>query len=63
MTVRSVSASQPCARTLASLDDAITVARTGATTVLYNLPRSLEELDRNVPPARGRSVLRRLFGR
>ena len=45
MTVRRINASEPCARTVASLDDAITVAHTGNSTVLYNLPRDIDALD------------------
>ncbi len=65
MTVRSVTASGPCARTIARLDGGITVARTGESTVLLNLPRSIGEIDARVrEPRRGGVVtrVRRLFG-
>ena len=53
MTVRRINASEPCARTVASLDDAISVADTGNSTVLYNLPRDIDALDEAVPSRRG----------
>ncbi|SDS75991.1 hypothetical protein [Corynebacterium timonense] len=48
MTVRSIKATEPCAHTVARLDGSITVARTDTSTVLYNLPRDIGELDDKV---------------
>ncbi|SDM00325.1 hypothetical protein SAMN04488535_1531 [Corynebacterium mycetoides] len=66
MSVRRINASEPCARTVASLDDNITVADTGNSTVLYNLPRDIDAIDDVVgTPRRGGfgRRLRQLFGR
>jgi len=65
MSVRSINASEPCARTVASLDDAITVAKTGESTVLFNLPRSIEDIDDKVTggEAQHRGLVSRLFSR
>ncbi|QPK83194.1 hypothetical protein G7Y29_10285 [Corynebacterium qintianiae] len=65
MSVRRINASEPCARTVASLDNSITVADTGDSTVLYNLPRDIDAIDEVVTSSRGGgfgSRLRRLFG-
>ncbi|MEX3505495.1 hypothetical protein [Corynebacterium sp. LK2510] len=53
MNVRSIKASEPCARTMASLDDSITVAKTGDSTVLFNLPRNIEDIDSKTTRATG----------
>lgn len=60
MPVRRINASEPCARTVASLDDAITVADTGSSTVLFNVPRDIDAIDRAVGPQRGGGVRGRL---
>lgn len=46
MTVRSINSSAACASTVAKLDPSITVAHTGTTTMLLNLPRDIAELDK-----------------
>lgn len=45
MTVRSINASAACAGTVAKLDPSITVAKTGQSTMLLNLPRDIREID------------------
>lgn len=48
MSVRSIKGADPCAHTVARLDGSITVARTEQSTVLYNLPRDIGEIDGKV---------------
>ncbi|WP_018296547.1 hypothetical protein [Corynebacterium lubricantis] len=44
MTIRSIdNASPACASTMARLDDSITVAHTQESTMLLNMPRSIDE--------------------
>lgn len=46
MTVRSINGPAACASTVAKLDPSITVAKTGENTLLLNLPRNIEEIDK-----------------
>ncbi|WIM67582.1 hypothetical protein QP027_10905 [Corynebacterium breve] len=46
MTIRSLNDASPaCATTMARLDDSITVAHTNTSTMLLNMPRSIDELE------------------
>lgn len=46
MTVRSIHAPAACASTVAQLEPGITIAHTEKSTMLLNLPRSIDELDK-----------------
>lgn len=46
MTVRSIHAPAACAGTVAQLEPGITIAHTEKSTMLLNLPRSIDELDK-----------------
>ena len=46
MTVRSINGPAACASTVAKLDPSITVAKTGENTLLLNLPRSIDEIEK-----------------
>lgn len=46
MTVRSMNGPAACASTVAKLDPSITVAKTEENTLLLNLPRKIEEIDK-----------------
>lgn len=46
MTVRSINGPAACASTVAKLDPSITVAKTGENTLLLNLPRNIEEIEK-----------------
>lgn len=61
MTVRSINASAACAGTMAKLDPSITVARTGESTMLLNLPRDIQEIDKATES--GLTRLRRRVGK
>lgn len=62
MNVRRINASEPCARTVASLDDSITVADTGSSTVLYNLPRDIDAIDEVVAGSQDKGLGQRIKG-
>lgn len=61
MTVRSINASAACASTVAKLDPSITVAKTGESTMLLNLPRDIEEIDKATKTQRFNRWLHGLF--
>ncbi|AQQ16304.1 hypothetical protein CGLAU_11880 [Corynebacterium glaucum] len=62
MTVRSINASAACANTVAKLDPSITVARTGESTMLLNLPRDIAEIEKAAEAPKGFGTrLRELF--
>ncbi|WP_175934286.1 hypothetical protein [Corynebacterium sp. Marseille-P4321] len=64
MTVRSINAPAACAATVAKLDPSITVARTGESTMLMNLPRDINQLEQATDTGlKGfRRKLAKLFG-
>lgn len=61
MTVRSINGPAACASTVAKLDPSITVAKTGENTLLLNLPRSIDEIEKATADKSFRSRLSRLF--
>lgn len=63
MTIRSIHADGACAGTMAKLDPSITVAKSGDATRLYNLPRSIDELDQATEESGLSGLIGRLFNR
>lgn len=61
MTVRSINGPAACAATVAKMDPSITVAKTGKDTLLLNLPRSIEEIEKATADNSLRARLSRLF--
>ena len=61
MTVRSINGPAACASTVAKLDSSITVAKTGENTLLLNLPRSIEEIDKATADTSLKARFSRLF--
>jgi len=61
MTVRSINGPAACASTVAKLDPSITVARTGENTLLLNLPRNIEDIDKATADTSLMSRITRFF--
>jgi len=61
MTVRSMNGPAACASTVAKLDPGITVAKTGENTLLLNLPRNIEEIDKAMEDKSLLSSITRFF--
>ena len=61
MTVRSINGPAACASTAAKLDPSITVARTGENTLLLNLPRNIEDIDKATADTSLMSRITRFF--
>ena len=61
MTVRSINGPAACASTVAKLDPSITVAKTGENTLLLNLPRNIEDIDKATADTSLMSRITRFF--